>query len=58
MSADVRVPDLGTKGKNARKMSGSVLDPMSSRESGESNDISQNVGWDRQSVSAEASDSF
>ena len=43
VSADVRVPDLGTEGKNARRMSGSVVGPISSRESGETNDITQNL---------------
>ena len=38
VSADVRFPDLGTEGKDARRMSGSVVGPMSSRESGESKD--------------------
>ena len=41
VSAYVRFPHLGTEGKNARRMSGSVLDPMSSRESIESNDKPQ-----------------
>ena len=41
MSADVRFPDLGTEGKDARRMSGSVPGPISSRESGESNDKPQ-----------------
>ena len=41
MTTDVRFPDLGTEGKNARRMSGSVVGPMSSRESDESNDIPQ-----------------
>ena len=40
VSADVRFPDLRTESKNSRRMSGSVVDPMSSRESGESNDKS------------------
>ena len=41
VSAYVRFLDLGTEGKNARRMSGSVLGPMSSRESIESNDKPQ-----------------
>ena len=41
VSADVRFPDLGTEGKNARRMSDSVPGPISSRESGESNDKPQ-----------------
>ena len=41
VGAVVRVPDSGTEGENARRMSGSVVGPMSSRDSGESNDIHQ-----------------
>ena len=41
MGADVRFPDLGTEVKNAKKMSGSAVGPIPSRESGESNDKSQ-----------------
>ena len=37
-SADVRFPDLGTKGKNARRMRGSVVDLTSSHDSGGLND--------------------
>ena len=33
VSADVRFPDLETEGKNVRRMSGFVVDPISSRES-------------------------
>ena len=41
VSADVCFPELGTEGKNARRMSDSVVGPISSRESGESNDKPQ-----------------
>ena len=41
MSADVRFPDLETEGKDARRMSGSVVNLISARESGKSNDKSQ-----------------
>ena len=41
MSTDVRFPNLGTEGKNAKRMSGSVAGPQSSRESDELNDKSQ-----------------
>ena len=44
VSADVRFPDLGMEGKNARRMSGSVVGPISSRESGESNDKPRYIG--------------
>ena len=41
---DVLFPDLGTEDKNARRMSGSVVGPISSRESGVSNDILVEMG--------------
>ena len=43
LGAEVRFPDLGTEGKNARGMSGSVIGPLSSRESGESKDKPPNL---------------
>ena len=39
--ADVRFPDLGAEVKNAKRMTGFVVGPIPSRQSGESNDKSQ-----------------